>query len=260
MQWIRQKGMYYLQFSQLARIPHLHHGIFFRFIQNRRRSTQPFNLGLGCGDRNAQVWERRHSIGNLFGFQTLVFARQVHGDQVKVWPVDADPQTRGTTCDRAFVSGDALATAKEGHALIIQTADCQSVLIVDPKTRTVANVHSGWRGSIANIIGRTVDTMVENFGCRAEDLCCGIGPSLGPCCAEFVNYRREIPEDLWEYKFSNDYFDFWRMSKDQLTHAGVRKENVENSHICTRCNQHLFFSYRGEGQTGRFASVIGFEN
>jgi copper oxidase (laccase) domain-containing protein len=44
---------------------------------------------------------------------------------------------------------------------------------------------------------------------------------------------------------------------DQLVAAGVPKAHVEISHFCTRCNPHLFFSYRGEGKTGRFAAVIG---
>ncbi|MBT8350952.1 MAG: laccase domain-containing protein, partial [Deltaproteobacteria bacterium] len=80
---------------------------------------------------------------------------------------------------------------------------------------------------------------------------------LGPCCAEFVNYQNEIPEKLWTYKNDSNYFDFWALSSKQLCDAGVLKENIYSSEICTRCNTDLFYSFRGEGITGRFAAVIG---
>jgi len=99
--------------------------------------------------------------------------------------------------------------------------------------------------------------MVVEFECQPQNMVCGVGPSLGPCCAEFINYQKEIPETLWKYCGSDYRFDFWQMSLDQLTAAGVRPENISMAGICTKCNQHLFFSYRGERNTGRFAAVIG---
>jgi copper oxidase (laccase) domain-containing protein len=127
----------------------------------------------------------------------------------------------------------------------------------DPIRQVVANVHSGWRGSIINIIGRTVNAMEKHFGCDPAQIQAGIGPSLGPCCAEFVNYETEIPEKFWHHKDAGHHFDFWSISQDQLMDAGVLKANIENCQICTKCHTDLFFSYRGEGTTGRFASVIG---
>ena len=51
------------------------------------------------------------------------------------------------------------------------------------------------------------------------------------------------------------YFDFWAISETQLVDAGLKKEGIEKSNICTKCNTDMFFSYRGEGITGRFATV-----
>ncbi|HUT43902.1 MAG TPA: laccase domain-containing protein, partial [Desulfobacterales bacterium] len=121
----------------------------------------------------------------------------------------------------------------------------------------VANVHSGWRGSINNIIGCTLKVMENSFGCRSRDVVAGIGPSLGPCCAEFVNYKKEIPEAFWKYKNDTNHFDFWSISRDQLCEAGVLFENVDLSRMCTKCDSNRFFSFRGEGTTGRFAALIG---
>jgi YfiH family protein len=132
-------------------------------------------------------------------------------------------------------------------------------MLVDPRRKVVANVHVGWRGSINGIIARTLGAMVKRFGCQAHDIVAGIGPSLGPCCAEFVNYKKEIPEKFWSYKDAAHHFDFWAISRDQLVADGVLPENIAISHMCTKCNTELFFSYRAEGTTGRFAAVIGME-
>jgi copper oxidase (laccase) domain-containing protein len=99
--------------------------------------------------------------------------------------------------------------------------------------------------------------MESEMQCLARHIVAGVGPSLGPCCAEFVNYQSEIPKEFWKYRQGSDLFDFWSLSRDQLCAAGVLNKNIYLSNFCTKCNPALFFSYRGEGQTGRFAAVIG---
>ena len=113
------------------------------------------------------------------------------------------------------------------------------------------------RHGINNIIGRTVNVMKKNFGGLPSDIVAGVSPSLGPCCAEFTNYKDEIPNKYWVYKDGNDHFDFWSLSCDQLCKAGVLLDNIYLSKKCTKCNTDLFFSYRRESITGRFAAVIG---
>ncbi|MFO7628638.1 MAG: cytochrome c biogenesis protein ResB [Prochlorococcaceae cyanobacterium] len=63
-----------------------------------------------------------------------------------------------------------------------------------------AAVHCGWRGSVQNILPQVIKVMAENYATAPADLLAVISPSLGPCCAEFVNYRRELPpafEQFW---------------------------------------------------------------
>ena len=85
----------------------------------------------------------------------------------------------------------------------------------------------------------------------------GVGPSLGPCCSEFVHYQKEIPESLWSYRVSENHFDFWAISQAQLVRAGLCPAHIEISRICTRCRRDLFFSYRAAHTTGRFAAIVG---
>lgn len=253
--FVSENGVSFFQFENLQKYPTIRHGIFTRHFGHSTGDFQSLNVSLGLGDTADHVRKNRMLVSQVIEAQDLVFVKQVHGDQVVILnPKNIDSYGGN---HRALGTGDALVTNVSGKFLATQLADCQSILLYDPVRHVVANVHSGWRGSIKNILGRTVEVMKKYFKCDSAHIIAGIGPSLGPCCAEFVNYRKEIPQIFWRYKSADDHFDFWTLSRDQLTHAGVIGENVETSRICTKCNTETFFSYRGEGRTGRFAAVIG---
>jgi hypothetical protein len=244
----------YYRFQGLNRFSGVRHGIFTR---HGGCSTGPFeslNVGLSVGDEPPHVERNRALIAGAVGAETLFAARQVHGREVAV--VERDDVVSADLRQICVPTADALITAVKGVALLIQVADCQPILLYDPVQNVIANVHSGWRGSVQNIVGRTIETMTERFGCLPPDIIAGVGPSLGPCCAEFIHYRREIPQHLWSYKNSRDYFDFRAMTRDQLKNAGVRDDHISIADICTRCRTDLFYSYRKAHTTGRFASVI----
>ena len=253
--FVSKNGASFFQFDNLKKYPTIRHGIFTRHFGHSTGAFQSLNVSFGLGDAADHVRENRNMVSRAFEGSDLVFAKQVHGDHViRLNPKDMDSYGG---IQRDIGTGDALVTNVSGKFLTTQLADCQSILLYDPIRHVVANVHSGWRGSIKNILGCTVGAMKKFFKCRGAHIIAGIGPSLGPCCAEFVNYRKEIPQIFWRYKSADDYFDFWTLSRDQLTHAGVLTENIETGRTCTKCNTDTFFSYRGEGRTGRFASVIG---
>lgn len=244
-------GVGHCQFEHLSACSDIGHAIFLR---TRGGSDAPFNrlnVSLAVGDELLRVQHNRRLVADALDAPELVFVRQVHGVGVQV--VDGRPAGDDGTLPEA----DVLITDRAGKFLVVQVADCQAVLMFDPVRRVVANVHCGWRGSVANVAERAVEALRGRFGCDPKDLLVGIGPSLGPCCAEFVNYRQEIPSRLWAYRRDTVYFDFWTMTRDQLTAAGVREDHIETSGLCTRCNSDRFFSYRGEKRTGRFPAVIG---
>jgi YfiH family protein len=155
------------------------------------------------------------------------------------------------------LEGDAMISDCPGDYLCIQVADCQPVILYDSDQHVIANIHVGWRGSVKNIIGHTITQMINQYGSHPDAIHAAIGPSLGPCCAEFVNYRSELPPAFWAYCDSRDHFDFWSISRMQLQQSGVLPEHIELSRICTRCRTQDFYSYRAEGRTGRFAALIG---
>ncbi|OEU59729.1 MAG: hypothetical protein BBJ57_03165 [Desulfobacterales bacterium PC51MH44] len=270
--------MSFLELPKLASLSGIRHGVFTR---NTGASSGPYrslNVGFGVGDDDQNVIQNREIISRCIQEKDLVFANQVHGSRVMVLAKDNNPSAvpDANVCfegehseilknptglfdsdsERKLIV-DALVTNIPKKFLVMQVADCQSIFMHDPVRQVVSNVHSGWRGSINNIIGRTIKVMETSFGCLPGDIIAGISPSLGPCCAEFANYEKEIPETYWKYKDDNDHFDFWSASCDQLCEAGVLIENVDLSHVCTKCDPDRFFSFRGEGVTGRFATLIG---
>ncbi len=224
------------------------HGIFSRHGGCSPAPFNSLNVSFGVGDDRQNISNNRQRILDYFGAKTLISAQQVHGKQIAII---TEPQ------DSYEIEGfDALICSVAGIGIMIQQADCQGILLYDPQKKIVAGIHSGWQGSVANIIQETISTMTTTFGCLPSDLIAGISPSLGPCCAEFVHFETTLPKAFHNFQIKPNHFDFWAISKEQLITAGVHVENVEINKTCTKCSDD-FFSYRRNKQTGRFCSVIG---
>jgi len=244
------------EFEHLKKDAHIVHGIFTQ-DGDGRKAFDSLTAGMDSGSGYSAAADNRRLITLKIGPAPLVFLNQVHGDTIKVLKKDDTNPSKIFEIEKESYRADGIITDMKGVFLVIQVADCQSVMLYDPDQKVIANIHSGWRGSVLNIIGKCVDKMVLEFGCCPENLLAGISPSLGPCCSEFIHYKEEIPEPLWKYKHRDKYFfDFWAMSQDQLMEKGVKKENIRNMEICTKCHTDIFYSYRGERTIGRFACVI----
>lgn len=194
------------------------------------------------------------SLDNLarerLGTTPLIWADECHGTGI----IDV------TKLTQPGEQGDALITNQPGIALMVHHADCQPALIYDPVQRVIAAVHSGWRGSVQNIYGKVIKTLRDRYHCKPENLLVGIGPSLGPTHAEFIHYRTELPQSFWKFQPKPNYFNFWAISEQQLTEAGVLLEHIEIARICTFANPSLCFSYRRDKSIGRHGTVIAMKN
>ncbi len=211
------------------------------------------NVGRSVGDEPGNVEENRRRVKERMGGGRLVSARQVHGNSV--YPVAGDLQE-----DIEVDGFDALVTSEKDTILLIQQADCQAVLLHDPHKHVIAAIHCGWRGSVSGIIGKTVALMQEEYRSIPAEIKAYIGPSLGPCCAEFLHFKKELPEAFHRYQVRPAYFDFWEISTQQLIQAGLKRKRVDVSQVCTSCSED-YFSYRracrnGTGLTGRHCSAI----
>lgn len=245
------------------------HGVFTRHGGISDLNFKSLNVGLTAGDDKDSVWLNRKIVAKTMGAKEgrTIYLNQVHGKNFLVLRGDnsngckVEKQSEDNQPYQSRQDADGIITNIKGILTVMQVADCQAVILYDPVNQVIANIHSGWRGSLLNIIGRGVDIMVEKFDSSPASILAAVSPSLGPCCAEFKNYREEIPEYLWRYRVKstdNDYyFDFWQMSFDQLTDKGIPPQNIEVAGVCTTCSSHIFYSYRKENITGRFAVASG---
>lgn len=214
------------------------------------------NVGLHLGDSDGAVRENRKRVKENLNISRLLSARQVHGVSLHC--------CRGEFSDDIEIGGelgvDTLLTNQRGVGLMIQHADCQPVLLFDPVQEVIGAVHCGWRGSVQQILQKSVAGMASEYGSKPENIQAIIGPSLGPCCGEFKNYKVELPEEFYPFMVQNNYFDFWNISRHQLELAGLLPVNISAVEICTACSAD-YFSYRRACHqtgtiTGRNCSVI----
>lgn len=243
-------------FPLLGTIPGLVHGVFTRHGGISLPPFDTLNVAFNGGDDADAVRENLSRIRRSLGGATLVFSRQVHGDTINVVDEAMLEQCPPEAPFFQAPPGDALVTRLRSVALMVKVADCQAILLADPVREVIANVHSGWRGSVQDLAGKTVRFMERRFGCNPKDVVAAVSPSLGPCCGEFIHYERELPADFWPYQVRPTYFDFWAITRSQLVAAGLLGENIEFAGRCTRCETTDFFSYRGEKITGRMAAVL----
>lgn len=185
-------------------------------------------------------------IQSQLSTKTVTSMQQTHGNTVYLI-------TKENANTQPFC--DALMTNTQQCALLIQHADCQPIILYDRKKKALGAIHCGWRGTVQNIIGSTIDKMKKEFHTNPKDLIALIGPSLGPDQAEFIHYKKEIPQNLWTHKNSKHFFNFWNISKEQLIDCGVPDLDIFTAKMCTASNPDLFFSYRKEKSLYRHITV-----
>jgi YfiH family protein len=240
----------YLQFPGLSAHKRLVHAVFTRHGGVSNAPFDTLNTSYGTDDDPDRITMNLKIIEETIGARHLTFMNQIHGKEILVLQNDDFPEFR------APANVDAIITNRAGVALMVKQADCQAVIIYDPLKGVVSNVHCGWRGHTNNILRAVVGRMRSDFGCGELDLVAAIGPSLGPCCSEFVTHEKIFPEAFRRFMVRDNHFDLWRLSRWQLMEEGLKEENIELAGICTKCRTDLFYSYRAEGVTGRFGTVV----
>lgn len=240
-------------FVNINKLKGIRHAVFTR---RGGVSSEPFdslNLSTASGDSLTNVSANLDKLRAYWDTPYIINLKQTHSDLITV----VDENNRDLlNMPEPTEEGDALITALPETVLMVKVADCQPVLLADPVKKVVAAVHAGWRGSVQDIIGKTIGVMQTKFGSKPTDIQAAIGPSLGPCCAEFVNYREELPASFWPHKSGDKHFNFWHISAMQMQAAGIPETNIVISGLCTVCNPDLFYSYRRDKLTGRFGAAI----
>jgi polyphenol oxidase len=213
-------------------------------------------------DSEENIRENRRRFLQCFDKNyTLSTVWQIHSDLIKVV---ANKQDASETDDKF----DAVISNLDETLCGVKTADCVPVLIGDTKTKAFAAIHAGWRGTVASIVPKAIAKMNENYGTKAENLICAIGPaavSTYEIGQDVIDaFAENFPNSAHLFTPTREHHacvDLHKANREQLISCGVSDENIYTAPFCTLARTDLFFSYRADrkafGQTGRLLSVIG---
>lgn len=211
-----------------------------------------FNLGESVGDDIDIVDQNKRYFCNQLGFEYdhLAKSKQVHGAEVlKI------------VSPGRYEGYDAMITNVSGILLAVTVADCVPILLVEPKTGTIAAIHSGWRGSALNILGKTVLALKNFYGAAPSNVLAYIGTCIsGDCYEVSLDVAKKFNPSFYKQSIEEDkyFLDLKNVCYNQLIELGVLPTNIEVSSFCTVANNDLFYSHRHEkGNTGRMLAAIG---
>ncbi len=213
-------------------------------------------FGIGPARPAALPEERMRRLMTDLGTQirAVRWGEQVHGRVIA--SLAAEP---GRPFENAVCVGrcDALMTADTGVGLVIWTADCVPILITGDGV--VAAVHSGWRGSVADIAGAVIRRFEVEYGVPPHHLRAILGPAIsGPQ----YEVSREVIDGLRQFDLDEAR---WRQGRQidlrgflaaRLEDLGLESTMIGISGPCTALTPELA-SYRRDGVgAGRQWSMI----
>ena len=236
------------------------------------------NLSFTRGDDKSAVEEnyRRLAEAMEVDYENFVFTDQTH--TVNVRKVSMTDAGKGLVRERDYQDVDGLITNEPGLVLSTFFADCVPLYFVDPVHRAIGMSHSGWRGTVARMGKVTLEAMQREYDTKPEDVICAIGPSICQDCyevswdvaeefaKEFSGHEQEIlmespkNEAIQEQADKKYQLNLWRANEIVLLEAGVKKEHIAVTDICTCCNPDVLFSHRAShgkrGNLGGFLCLI----
>ncbi|MEM7469512.1 MAG: peptidoglycan editing factor PgeF [Pseudomonadota bacterium] len=206
-----------------------------------------FNLATHVGDDPQKVLKNREYLSSSLAMPSDPrWLKQVHSDKVVRWP----PRLITPEADAIY------ANLKSAVCAVL-TADCLPILIASLNGEEIAAIHAGWRGLFNGVINQAIN----EFSAAPDELTVWLGPRISQA-------RYEVGLDLIDkftaadkryeaaiQQVNNHYFlDLAEIALSQLQQKGV--EAVHDCRLCTFEQEADFFSYRRDGITGRFASLI----
>lgn len=256
---IKKDGVEYLQFKRLLEYKDKINHVYTLGVDWNFRTATPDKKELPKDqyEKNIKSYKKLCEELNM-NYKNLVKPNQDHTDKVKL--VKNKIEINKPDFDiKEYDRTDGLFTNKKDIILGTTNADCILLLFYDPEKGIIANIHSGWRGTLQRISVKAVKKMIKEFNCRPEDIICCICPSIRKFHFEVdkdvkemfekefkeLNLNEIIGENVLSKKWN---IDTVLINKIILKEAGLKEENIIDSKICSVCNPNKIHSYRVEKQ------------
>jgi len=217
------------------------------------------NMALHVGRNVEDVVENRKRLANLLGMKLsdFVCSEQTHSDHF--YEVTKDDKGRGSLkMETAIPDTDALYTYEPGIILCCFTADCVPVFFYNEQSGVVGVIHSGWKGTVSEIVGKVFHQLIE----ADKNDPSKFHVHLGACLSQ---QKFAVDEDVERQFASLNYADEWinydseqhkffinnqMVIKKQCELVGISEENITFDDVCTYTDDGGF-SYRQDKQAGR---------
>lgn len=260
-------GVYYFQFPLLEKSGIVTHGFSTKIGGVSKGVYAQMNLGVSRGDDPEAVLENYRRIANVLHmpWERMVLSHQTHTTNIRV--VTEKDAGAGLVKKRDYENVDGLITNIPNLPLVTFYADCVPLYFVDPVHRAIGLSHSGWRGTVNRMGQCTVEAMKAEYHSRPEDIFACIGPSI---CSECYEIGEEVAqefekaflpaqnEQILKQKPDGKYLlNLWKANEIILLEAGIKKEHLAITDVCTKCNPDLLYSHRVMGnQRGNLAAFL----
>lgn len=265
-------GFQYLQFKKLLEFSDtLVHAYSLGIDKNYRTSLNIKNNSLELYSKAIDNYKELCKNINCT-YTNLVKPNQSHTNIVKLVKSKINNDKPDFNLDEYNLT-DGLITNKSNLLLVTTNADCILLLFFDPVEKVVANVHSGWKGTIRRISVETVQKMKKEYNCKPENIICCICPSIRKCHFEVEKdvqalFKNEFKQELQKANRFNEIIerkteqkwviDTVEINKIILQNEGIKANNILDCGICSVCNCDLIHSYRVEKESyGLETALIG---
>ena len=249
-------GTEFIQFRKLLEYPELKHCYTLR--------KNNVNVQIKDGDKSELIESYKKLAEALnIDYKTIVKPHQTHTDRVEIVNKNTEE----------FENVDGVITNKKNIMLCTTSADCTSLFLYDDNKKVVADVHSGWKGTLQKIAKKAVQKMFSDFNCIPTDIVCCIGPCIKKCHFEVdkdvmqmfkeeFSYTGRIDEIIEKGRIIDGVqkynIDTTLINQIIFQEVGVLQKNIIDSGLCTVCNSDLFHSYRADKEaSGRNGAFIG---
>ena len=257
----------YLSYPLLEQTGIVTHGFSTRVGGVSEGVCSTMNLSFSRGDKEDAVRENFKRMANALGVEeeSFVFSHQTHTTNVR--KVTLEDKGKGLVRPLDYQDVDGLITDIPGLCLSTFYADCVPLFLVDPVHKAIGLSHSGWRGTVGKIGNVTIQRMKEEYGSSPADMIAAIGPSICQDCYEvsedvIIEFQKSFATKHWNdlyYKKENGKYqlNLWKANEIILEEAGVLRENIAVTNLCTCCNHEWLFSHRAsQGKRGNLAAFL----
>ncbi len=257
----------YLTYPMLEQTGMVKHGFSTRMGGVSEGYLCSMNLSFTRGDKDEAVRENYRRIAKALDVSedSFVFSQQTHTTNVRT--VTFKDKGKGLIVPLDYQDVDGLITNVPGLTLTTFYADCVPLFFVDPVHKAIGLSHSGWRGTVGKMGAVTLQRMAEEYGTNPEDVIAAIGPSICQDCYEvsedvIVEFQKTFSpkhyEQLYYRKENGKYqLNLWKANEIVLTEAGMPREQIAVTNVCTCCNGDKLFSHRASnGKRGNLAACL----